>query len=472
MNYDLIVIGGGSGGLTATSVACRMGAKVLLLEKHALGGDCLFTGCVPSKTLIRSAAVAHLQRTAARYGLPAQAPTIDGAQVMARVKEVIAKVAEHDAIPRFEALGAEVRIGAARFVSRDEVEAGGQRYRARGVIVATGSRPAVPAIDGLREASFLTNESIFDLKEIPASLVVLGGGAVGLELGQAMQRLGAQVTIVEADDRVLPKEDPDCSTEIRARLEAEGVTIHTATQVERVSRADGKKLVHCTQGGSPLTVSADELLVATGRAPNLEGLELGAAGIDADARRIVIDAELRTTNPRVFAVGDVAGNYLFTHSAGYEAALAVRNALLPLAAKVDYRALPFATFTDPEVAHVGLTEPEARKLPDPVTVLKTPMSHVDRALTDGESGGFVKLLVARGKLVGAHIVAAHAGELIHPAVLALKEELKLSAIAGMSWIYPTLSEGVRKASQSSYEQLLGKRPVRAAVGLLMRLKGR
>ena len=304
-------------------------------------------------------------------------------------------------------------------------------------------------------------------------MVVIGGGAIGLELSQALQRLGAKITIVDHEDRLLHKEEPDCSTEIRARLEAEGIVIHSATKIARITREGDRKVVHGTQAGSPVTIAADELLVATGRAPNLDGLELRAAGIDADAHRILVDDELRTTNPRVFAVGDVAGNYYFTHTAAYEGAVAVRNALLPLASKIDYRAIPWTTFTDPEVARVGLTEAEARaKDDDEVTVVKARMDSVDRAITDGEEAGFVKLVAIRGRLVGAHIVAAHAGELIHPAVLAIREKMKIGTLAGMSWVYPTLSEGVRKAAQSTYETFLARRPVRAAVGLLMRLKGR
>jgi pyruvate/2-oxoglutarate dehydrogenase complex dihydrolipoamide dehydrogenase (E3) component len=471
MNYDLIVIGGGSGGLTATQVARRLGARVLLIEKRALGGDCLFTGCVPSKTLIRTAQVAHLQRTAARYGLTASDQPIDGKRVMARVREVIAQIAKHDSIEHFTQLGAEVRIGAPQFVAADAVELDGQRLTARAFILATGSHPAAPPVDGLAETGFLTNETVFELEAIPRTLAILGGGAIGLELGQAFQRLGAKVTLVEALDRVLPKEDAECSTEIRARLEAEGVTIHTATRVARVSREGERKRLTCTQGGSPLTLDADEILVAAGRAPNLSGLGLERAGIDFDKRRVIVDDELRTTNPRVFAVGDITDRFPFTHTAGYEGAIAVRNALLPLASKADYRVIPWTTFTHPEVARVGVTEEEARKHDGAVTVLRARYTDIDRAHTDGEEPGFAKLIAVRGKIVGAHIVGAHAGELIHTPALAMKEGLKVSALASMSWVYPTLSEVVRKAAQTHYEDMLDSGTAKKVVGLLRRLKG-
>ena len=472
MEYDLVVVGGGSAGLTATAAATRLSARVLLVEKRALGGDCLYTGCVPSKTLLRSAEVAHLSRTADRYGLTRSDAPIDGARVMAHVKDVIAQIAEEDSIARFTAMGATVRLGAPRFVAPDLLSLDGQPLRARAVLLCTGSAPSVPPIDGLAGSGYLTNETIFALDAIPRSLAVLGGGAIGLELGQALQRLGAKVTLVEALDRVLPQEDADASVEIRARLEAEGMIIHTGTRVDRVRSDGARKIVECTQGGSPLTVAADALLVALGRTPNVAGLDLEKGGIDFDAQRVIVDDELRTTNPRVFAAGDLTGRFPFTHTAGYEAVVAVRNALLPLASRTDYRAVPWTTFTSPEVARVGLTEAEARRGTGEVTILRSPFSAVDRARTDGQPAGFVKLVVVDGRLAGAHIVGAHAGELIHTAVLAMKRKLKPGALASMSWVYPTFSEGVRKASQSQYEQLLERPAIRRALGVLRRVKGR
>ena len=471
--FDLIVIGGGSGGLTATAVARKLGARVLLVDKKALGGDCLFTGCVPSKTLIRTAALAHQMRHADRWGLAATPPLIDGARVMQRVRDVIAHIGAHeDSIEHFQALGADVRIGRVAFVAPDTLLLDDERLAVRACILATGSRPHTAPIEGLEEVGYLTNESIFELKSIPSSLLVLGGGPIGCELGQAMARLGARVTIAHSGDRLLPKEDPDCSTELRARLEAEGIVVHTALRAGRAWRDDADKVVGCTQSGASVELRAAEILVATGRAPNIEALGLAEAGIDHDAKRVLVDDELRTTNPRVFAVGDLTGRFPFTHMAGYEAATATRNAILPLASKARYCVVPWTTFTAPEVARVGLTEAEARRESDKVTVARSRFADVDRALTEGEPDGFVKLIAIGDKLVGAHIVGPHAGELIHPCVLAMQRGLGLSALASMTWVYPTLGEAVRKAAQTRYDRLLARPMVSRLVALARRLKGR
>jgi pyruvate/2-oxoglutarate dehydrogenase complex dihydrolipoamide dehydrogenase (E3) component len=483
MDYDLIVIGGGSAGLTATAAAARLGARVLLIEKKALGGDCLYTGCVPSKTLIRTARLAHEMRHAARLGLADAAPAVDGARVMARVREAIARIERQDSPARFEAMGAEVKIGAPRFLDRDRLELGGTTLGARAFVLATGSRPSLPPIPGLADAGCLTNESVFTLSAIPKSLAVIGGGAVGLELGQALARLGARVSILEAEGRLLPKEDAECSMEMARRLEAEGLAIHTATtvhEVRRVGRPSGtgspaaqgspgkRKLLRCDKIQD---IEVDEILVAVGRAPNVEGLGLDAAGVEHDRKRVSVDQHLRTSNPKVFAVGDVIGHLQFTHTAGYEAALAVRNALFPFGTRPDYRAIPWAIFTDPELARVGMTEEEARASNNEVEVFRANFSEVDRAITDGHESGFAKLLVVDGKLVGAHILGPHAGELIHVPALAMRRGLGVSTLASMSWVYPTLSEVVRKASQSRYEQLLESRGARRVASALMRLKG-
>jgi pyruvate/2-oxoglutarate dehydrogenase complex dihydrolipoamide dehydrogenase (E3) component len=282
-----------------------------------------------------------------------------------------------------------------------------------------------------------------------------------------MARLGARVTIVQRASRLLEKEDPECSTELRARLEAEGIVVHTATSLERV---EGTRL-HCTQSGAPLIVDADRVLIAAGRRPNVEGLGLDAAGVDHDRRRIVVDAELRTSNPRVFAAGDVAGNFLFTHVAGTEAVLAVRNALLPLASRVDHRVVPWCTFTQPEVARVGLTEAEALRTGERVETFRAHYADVDRARCEAEPHGFAKIVAVRGRVAGVHIVGAHAGEIVHTGVLAVKERLHVSSLATMTWIYPTLSEVLRKASQTKYDRLLARPGVQRVVGLLRGLKG-
>jgi pyruvate/2-oxoglutarate dehydrogenase complex dihydrolipoamide dehydrogenase (E3) component len=389
---------------------------------------------------------------------------------MAHVQSVIAAVGEHDAPARYEKLGAGVRIGAPKFVSPSELALDGEKLAAKAFLLATGSRPRLPEVPGLAEAAPLTSDSIFSLTAIPKSLVVIGGGPIGLELGQAMARLGAQVTILQRAERLMAREEPECSTEIRARLEAEGVVVHTGVTIARVRSDGARKIVECTQAGTPLEVATDAILCATGRAPNVESLGLDAAGVEHDAHRIAVDDELRTTNARVFAAGDLTGRFRFTHMAGYEAVIAVRNALLPLATKVDYRVTPWCTFTAPEVARVGMSEAEARALGE-VEVLRAGFDAVDRAHTEGDTHGLAKLIVLRGKLVGAHVVGARAGELIHVAALAIREKLPLKSLAQMNWIYPTLSEILRKASQSHYEEVLARRPVRGAISLLRRFKG-
>lgn len=473
MTYDLIVIGGGSGGLVATMTARKLGATVLLLDKKALGGDCLFAGCVPSKTLIRSAEVAHLARTAARYGLEPCAPPVDGARVMAHVKEVIARIGEGESIEHFERLGATVRIGAPRFVSPTEIELAGGRYRARAFIIATGSRAAVPELEGLAEAGYLTNETVFDIERVPESLAVLGGGPVGCELGQALGRLGAKVTIVQKAERLLPKEEPECSSAVRQSLESEGVAVHTATEVRRVRAGTGGRRLECERSGARFEVVAEHILVAAGRRPNIEGLGLDQAGIEYDRRAISVDEELRTTNPRVFAVGDVNGLFPFTHMAGYQAVIAVRNALLPLASRADYRVVPWTTFTAPEVARVGQTEAEARASGgSAVKVHRARIADVDRAHTEGEESGFVKLVEVGGHLAGAHIVGARAGDIIHVAVLAMKRRLGAAALAKMIYVYPTLSEAVQRAALGRYDDLLSSPRTLRVLGWLRALKAR
>jgi pyruvate/2-oxoglutarate dehydrogenase complex dihydrolipoamide dehydrogenase (E3) component len=477
-DYDLVVIGGGSAGLVAAVGAAHLGARAALVEKKALGGDCLFTGCVPSKTLIASARFAADVRRAADFGFaPPPLQFNDGsfASVTGRVRRVIETVGEHDAPEVFRALGVGVIFGAPRFLSPRELgiepgRGGDQRRRtltAKRFCISTGSRPAVPPVEGLREAGFITNEEVFHLRELPASLVVLGGGPVGLELGQALARFGSEVTVVETGDRLLPKEDEESSATIERALRAEGLKILLNAKAVRAGRADGHKTLTIEENGRERELHAEEILAATGRRPNVEGLDLEAAGVRYDKQRIITDEYLRTSAPHIFAAGDVTGHFPFTHMAAYEASVVVRNALFfwPLLQKADFRVVPWATFTDPEVARVGLTEREARERygRGGVKIYRTEFADNDRAQAEGEVAGFAKLICRgrRGEIVGAHIVGPRAGELIHEVVLAMKERLPVTRLGGMVHVYPTLTQVNQKAGLdavlaqlASYKKLL------------------
>jgi len=477
-DYDLIVIGGGSGGLVAAAGAAHLGARVALVEKKALGGDCLFTGCVPSKTLIASARFAAKVRRATDFGF---APTSlrfkddSFASITDRVQRVIETVGEHDEPEVFRALGVDVIFGTPRFLSPDklEIESGQDGNQSRRTIsakrfcISTGSRPAIPPVEGLNETGFITNEEVFHLKELPASLIVLGGGPIGLELGQAFARFGSCVTVVEMGDRLLPKEDEESSATIERFLQAEGLKFLLNAKAVRAGQADGHKTLTIEEGGKTYVLDAEEILVATGRRPNVEGLNLEVAGVKYDEQRILTDEYLRTSASHIYAAGDVTGHFPFTHMAAYEASAVVRNALFfwPLLRKADFRVVPWTTFTDPEVARVGLTEKEADREygRDDVKIYRTDFADNDRAQAEDETEGFVKLICAgrRAEIVGASIVGPHAGELIHEVVLAMKERLPVTALGRLIHVYPTLTQVNQKAGLdavlakiASYKRLL------------------
>ena len=471
--YDLIVIGGGAAGLVVTAGAAQFGLKVALIEKAGvLGGDCTHYGCVPSKTLIRSANVVSLMRRAAEFGLEPPPIRFDFARVTAHVHDVIRHiVTHHDDPERFRGMGAEVIFGLARFRSPREVEVNGQVLAARKFVVATGSRPFVPPVEGLEAAGYLTNESVFDLKRLPASLLVLGGGAIGLELAQAFARFGSRVTVVEMLDRILPPEDLEVSGALRELLEGEGVVIHTGTKATCVDMADGRKVLLCEQGGRELRLEADEILVTAGRTPNVEGLNLEAGGVAAGRTGVQVDARLRTTARHIWACGDVAGPYMFTHMAEYQAGIVIRNTVFHLPAKVDYRAVPWTTFTDPEVARVGLTEGDARQQGIAHEVLRFPFKDVDRALADVEPRGFAKFVVGKGRLLGASILGPHAGELIHEAVLAMQAGLPFKRISQAIHVYPTLAQVNRRTVNTYYASRLFSPRTRTIVRWIQRVLG-
>jgi len=437
VEYDLVVIGGGSAGLVAASAGAQINAKVALVEKHLLGGDCLHYGCVPSKSLIHAAQIAYNVKTASRFGIYTDAPKINLAEAMGHVHEVIDTIQKHDSTERFENLGVDVIYGMGQFVDENTFEIAGRQLKARAFLVATGSRPTVPPVEGLKEAGFLTNEQIFNVKERPGALAVIGAGPIGCELGQSFARLGSEVTLLASRDVIMPKEEPEAAAVVQKHMEAEGIRILNNTRAQRVDVVNGKKHIHTGKE----TIIVDEILIATGRTPNVESLNLEAAGVKYDKRGIKVDEKLRSSNKRIYAAGDIIGGYQFTHVAGYEAGVAMQNALVFPTKKADYRVIPWATFTEPELARVGLTEQQARdRYGDDVYVLKQGFDGVDRALAESAGYGFAKFITkGNGEILGAHIVGAHAGELIHEAVLAMSNNLKVSALQCIH-VYPTLSE--------------------------------
>ena len=448
---DICVIGAGSGGLSVAAGAAQMGARTVLIEKAKMGGDCLNTGCVPSKALIAASHAADVVRHSDKFGVNGHEPSIDFARVHDHVHDVIAGIAPHDSVERFTGLGVTVIQGAARFVSPREVEVNGQRIRARRFVVATGSSAAVPPIPGLAHVPFLTNETVFELTERPEHLIVIGGGPIGAELAQAHRRLGARVTLLEAF-KILGKDDPEVTEIARRRLAADGVEMAEGIAIDQIESQGNGIAVTITEDGSARRITGSHILVAAGRRPNIAGLGLEQAGIDHSEKGIAVDRRLRTSNKRVFAIGDVAGGYQFTHMAGYHAGIVIRNALFALPAKVKYEAVPWVTYTDPEIAHVGLTEAQAReRYGERVKVARWSFEENDRARAERETDGLVKVVLGpRGRILGASIAGPHAGELIQPWILAIDQKLKIGAMASFIAPYPTLGEVNKRAAGSTF----------------------
>ena len=448
--YDVTVIGGGSGGLTAARLAAALGAHTALIDKERLGGDCLHYGCVPSKALIHVAKVAALAKSSVALRLLPADLNVDMARVSAHIQQVIERVEESE---RVYVEDVSVRFGHASFRSNHELDLNGETLLSKNFILATGSRPQVPLVPGLQEAGYLTNESVFDLQRLPPSLVVAGGGPVGVEMAQAFARLGSQVTLIQGPDRLLPREDPEVSAAIAQALASDGVRVEVGARLEQVSQSGEKKVAQATQGEKVLQVEADELLIALGHVPNLEGLNLEAAGVACEKKGVKTDRYLQTTAANIYAIGDVLGGYLFTHVAAYHAGVAVRNALVPIGRKkVDYRVLPWVTFTDPEAARVGLTEEEARKKGQAIRVVRFPWEAIDRAQTEEALEGFIKLILPQqgDKILGAHIVGGRAGELLGEIALAMQHHLGLGDVVATIHAYPTLSTGIQQAGFEWY----------------------
>lgn len=488
--FDLVVIGGGPAGLVAASGAAQLGARVALVERSsALGGDCLHHGCVPTKSLLRAASIAHLARGAAAFGVrvggPAGVVEVDLAAVMARVRAVQATAALPDDPARFRALGVDVRLAAkGRFVAPDAFELAGPPARtlhARRFLIATGSRPVLPPIAGLAEVDALNNESVLRLERLPRTLVVLGGGPVGVELAQAYARLGARVTVIEHGPHLLSKEDPELADRLAAILRDEGIDVRTGVDVRAAARLpDGRRRIEGrAPDGAAMHVDGDELLVAAGRAPNAEDLGLEAAGVAVDPERggvIMVDDRMRTTAPGIYAAGDVTGRFPFTHMAEHQASVVIANALFPplpfARPRAASRAVPWVTYTDPELARCGATEAEARAEHGDaaVTVHRLELAAFDRAVIEGETRGLVKLVCGRrGRILGAHVLAPRGGEVLQEYVLAMAHGLSAAAIARAIHPYPTFAQAAKRAAEGHLRALLfegrGGRVARALVRL-------
>ncbi|MCW4116434.1 FAD-dependent oxidoreductase [Aurantimonas sp. MSK8Z-1] len=467
---DICVVGAGSAGLTVAAAAAAFGVDVVLVERSRMGGDCLNTGCVPSKALIAAGRRAQAMRGADAFGIRSVEPDIDYAAVQRRVRAVIAGIAPHDSQERFTGLGVTVIRAEAAFEDAQTLSAGGQRIRARRFVLATGSAPVVPPIPGIDTVPVLTNETIFELDRLPEHLLVVGGGPIGIELAQAHRRLGAAVTIVEAGT-ALSKEDPELVEVVLGRLRAEGVTILERATVLRIGPAPegGVALAVQDPAGGETVVLGSHLLVAAGRRVVTDGLRLERAGIEADSKGIRVGPDLRTANRRVYAIGDAAGGPQFTHAAAHQAGLAVRSILFRLPIDARKVALPRVTYSEPELGQVGLTEAEARARGMKVTVLRAHFDENDRARTDGCIDGLLKLIVGRGgRILGAGIAGEGAGEMTNLFSLVLSRRLKLSALQGFVAPYPTLGEVAKRAATAYYAPHAQNRAVRVAIRLLQR----
>ena len=450
--YDLVVIGAGTAGLITAAGAAGLGARVALVERHLMGGDCLNVGCVPSKALIRPARLAAEMRSASRFGLSATETTSDDfAKVMERLRKIRAEISHHDSAKRYrDELGVEMFIGEGKFTGSDSVEVAGKTLRFKRAVITTGARAVHPQIPGLDEVGFRTNETIFNLTERPERLIVIGGGPIGCELAQAFRRLGSEVTIIQRG-RFLPREDPDASSIIARIFEREGIRVMLDSKPKLTRKTATGKQVVIESAGEELTIEGDDILIGAGRAPNVDGINLETVGVQYDARQgVKVDDNLRTTNSRIYAAGDVCLQWKFTHAADAAARIVIQNALFKGRAKLSSLNMPWCTYTDPEVAHVGLYEAGAKDLGIETDTFKVDMADVDRAQADGETEGFVKVLVRKGtdRILGATIVSIHAGEMIGEISVAMAAKAGLKTLAGVIHPYPTQAEAIKRVADA------------------------
>jgi pyruvate/2-oxoglutarate dehydrogenase complex dihydrolipoamide dehydrogenase (E3) component len=445
--YNLVVIGGGTAGLVTAAGAAGLGARVALVERYLMGGDCLNVGCVPSKAVIRSSRAVGDIRAAVAFGVRTTgAIDIDFAAVMDRMRGVRAGISHHDSAERFKGLGVDVFLGDGRFTGPDTVEVNGARLRFKKAVIATGARAHHPDVPGLREAGFLTNENVFELTERPRRLAVIGAGPIGCELAQAFRRLGTEVTLFHTGGHILNREDADAAEIVQRAFVDEGIQLVLDAKLTRVERSAEDKVLHCETPRGPLRVAVDEILVGAGRVPNVDGLGLGTVGVAYDRDGVKVNDRLQTTNPRIYAAGDICMSEKFTHAADFAARVVIQNSLFMGRKTLSSLTIPWCTYTDPEVAHVGLYERDADKRGIAIDTYVRPLSEVDRAVLDGEADGFVKVHVRKGgdKIVGATIVARHAGEMINELTLAMTAGVGLGRLASVIHPYPTQAEAIRQ----------------------------
>ena len=467
---DICVIGAGSGGLSVAAAAAAFGVDTVLIEKDKMGGDCLNTGCVPSKALLAAAKSAASIRNAQKFGVTCSEPEINFNKVHKHIHDVIATIEPHDSVERFEGLGVNVIKGTASFKDADTVVVGDTEIRARRFVIATGSKPFVPPIPGLDTVPYLTNETVFDNKKAIGHLIIIGGGPIGMELAQAHQRLGSQVTVIEGM-KALGKDDPELSSIVINRFREDGIAIIEDTFVTKVAKKGRNGvLVTFQENGQDTTLEGSHLLVAAGRAPSVDGLNLEAAGIEFSNKGIDTTSDLRTSNKKVYAIGDVAGGPQFTHVAGYHAGLVIRSILFRMSAKTNYSSLPWVTFTDPELAQVGLTESQAKAKFGDVKVLRWDYKDNDRAVAERKTEGMIKMIARpNGLIVGVSIVGANAGEMINMWALAISRKTKLKHVAGYISPYPSMSEIGKRAAVSSFAELAKNRFLRFVIRQLAKL---
>jgi pyruvate/2-oxoglutarate dehydrogenase complex dihydrolipoamide dehydrogenase (E3) component len=452
--YDLVIVGMGSGGMVAAEFAATLDLKVAVAERGRVGGDCLWTGCVPSKALLASGKTAHHMRTADDFGIDPVEPRIDRGSVWKRIRAVQQEIASTDDNPaRYEEMGVEIVYGRAELTGKNTVQVGDRTLETRYVLLCTGSRPAVPPIEGLQDAGFVTSESLFELEDPPASFVNIGGGPIAVEMVQGFTRLGIPVTLLQKGPRILPRDEPALVDKLVDKLRTEGVDLRFDVETQKVTVENGTKTVHGTENGKPATWSGEELLVAVGRVPNKEGLDLEGLGITCTPKGVVVDNRGRTSVDNIYACGDLAGRYLFTHSAAYEGVRAVRDMFFPGKGKV-VASVPWCTFTDPELAHTGMTEAEARdKHGDDIEVWHQDLEHNDRARADNSAEGAIMIITDKKKIVGAHILAPAAGEMIHEFALAIEEGVKLNELSQFMHVYPTYGTSIGQlAGEAAFEK--------------------
>ncbi|MGD9124963.1 MAG: FAD-dependent oxidoreductase [Desulfarculaceae bacterium] len=475
-DYDLGIIGGGAAGLTVASGAAQLGAKTLLIEKEPhLGGDCLHYGCVPSKTLIKSAQVYHLIKTASAYGLPrVQPPVVDLSRIVARIKDVIANIQKHDSVKRFCNLGVQVEFGSAAFIDEHKVEMEGKTYSAGRWLIATGSSPSAPPLPGLDQTPFLTNKELFSLESLPESMIVVGAGPIAIEMAQAFGRLGTKVMVVQRSGQILSKEDKNMADVVMEALKKEGVEFHLGTDL-RQARPVGSQaeVTFIDSVGQEVRLRADKLLVALGRKANLEGLGLEAAGVKYSPKGLEVDNRLRTTQKHIFGAGDVTGSYQFTHAAGYEGGVVLANAVFRLPRRVDYTYMPWCTYSSPELASIGMNEKTAQKAGIKHKLWIEEFKDNDRSLAEGQRSGRLKMLVDKDeKPLGVQIVGLHAGELLNEWVAVLSGKVKTATLAAAVHPYPTLGEINKRVAGDILAPKLFSKKVQKGLKFFFHLKGR